>query len=117
MGEVVGPDRRLLGAGVEVDGDVYLARAQVDQRPVRADRAARADHHAVERHVELLGLEGGLRRTDRRDHATPVRVVAGDRALEQVRARDGSGDLERVVLGRSTLYVDGNLVLEVARAV
>src|SRR5680860_725333 len=31
VGQVVGPDRRALGAGLEVDGDADLPRPQVDQ--------------------------------------------------------------------------------------
>ena len=46
------------------------------------------------------GSNAARRGADRGEHPAPVRVVAEQRALEQVVAGDAAADLDRVVLGR-----------------
>ena len=52
VGEVVGPDRDLLGPGVEVYLDPDLPALKVDERAVLSDTAVAADLHAVDGDVE-----------------------------------------------------------------
>src|SRR5262249_3756919 len=67
--------------------------AQVYLGPLVAGRAAPAHPDAVDRDVQPVGVEYRVGGADGGQHAPPVRVLAGDRALEQVapgyRAADG----------------------------
>src|SRR5699024_195451 len=96
VGEVVGPDGHLVGAGVQVDLDPHVAAPEVDERAVLAHTAPAAHRDAVDRHVELVRLEGGRRRADGREHPPPVGALAADRALEEGAAGDAPGPLAAV---------------------
>ena len=100
-------------------------RARAPPAPARSTTArsaptsAGAAHpDAVHRHVQGCGLEGGPGRADGGEDAAPVGVVAEDRALEEVVAGDGAGDLEGVVDARGADDLDRDVVggaLRVAR--
>ena len=57
-----------------------------------AGGAVPADPDAVDGHVQLVRLEDRAGGADRGQHAAPVRVLAVDRALEQVAPGDGPAD-------------------------
>ena len=59
MGQVVGPDRGVGVAGLEVDSDGDRARGQVDGGRVGGRGGLTADPDAVHRDVEVGGAEGG----------------------------------------------------------
>ncbi len=103
-------DRGAAVAGMQLDADLHDAPGQVDQLARLARRTAPADLDAVDPHVELVRVEGRLRRADRREDASPVRVVAEQRALEQVVAGDRPADVDRVVLARGAADLDGHLL-------
>src|SRR5690625_4194051 len=93
VGEVVGPHRhRLSAAGVEVDVDSYFACCgQIDHGTVFAEPGLATDLHAVDPHIEVVGLERCHRfrhGTHRGNDAAPVGVVAVDGGLDQIRAGD-----------------------------
>ena len=81
-------------AGVQVDVDGDLAAGEVDALARVADRAAAADRDAVDRDVDLVGLERGVGGADRGEHPAPVGVVAEQRRLEQVVAGAGAAGVE-----------------------
>ncbi len=101
QGQVVGPDGRGGRAGVQVDRDVRR-RGRTGRPLERSSPAppARQTQHAVDRDVELVGLERGAGGADGGQDPAPVGVVAEERALEQVVAGDRPADLDRVGLGR-----------------
>ena len=70
--------------------------------------AVSADLHAVEGDVDAVRLEVSAGGADRREHPAPVGVLAEDRALEEVAAGDRSAHLDRVVLRRCVLHLDGD---------
>ena len=76
--------RRVTGA--QMDVDTHLTASHVDQVPILADTPTAAYPDAIDRDVDKPGLERCARRADRRQHATPVRILAVNRALEQVAA-------------------------------
>src|SRR3954451_5747779 len=111
MGQVVGPDRGAGVSGLEVDGDADVAGRQVDGGGVGGGGGLAADPDAVHRDVEVGRVEGGAGRPDAGQDPTPVGVVAVDRGLEQVAARDRAADLDGVVLGRGVQDRDRDLVV------
>ena len=93
VGQVVGPYGRLGIASVQVDVDMHLPRRHVHLGPVAAGLAAVADAHAVDVHghpVRVVRRHGFGNRAQGADDAAPVRIVARDRALEQVRCGHGA---------------------------
>ena len=111
VGEVVGPDRGPLGPGLEVDRHADLARLEVDRRGVGVRGGLLADPDAVDRDVEVGGVEGRVRGADGGEHAAPVGVVAEHRGLEEVAAGDAARDLDGLVLGGGVEGGDGDLVV------
>src|SRR5882757_10306863 len=110
MGEVVGPDRGGVLAGVQLDTDVHSSAGQVDELARVAGRALAADGDAVDGDVQVVRVEGSARRTDGGEDASPVGVVAEQRALEQVVPGDGSSDLDCVVVVRGAADLDRDLL-------
>src|SRR5262249_19125830 len=92
-GEGVGPGCGRLVPRVQVDKHVDLPAGQVDLVRVVTGRAALANPHAVHRDVDLVRIERGGGGTNRGEDPAPVRVVAEERALDQVVAGDRPGDL------------------------
>lgn len=60
MSQIVAPHRGLLLAGVQIDVDEDFARRHVDFGAVASRLAAVAYLHAVDRHVDLVGVEGRI---------------------------------------------------------
>ena len=96
---------------LQVDVMTYLAAGQVDERrgrrPARPSRQTQTPLMATSR---SSGSKAAARGADRGEHPAPVGVLAVDRALEQVAAGDGPGDLDRVVLGRRADDLDRDVL-------
>src|SRR4051794_38158724 len=87
-----------------------LPVGQVDLGPVVAGGTAPAHGDTVDAHVDPVGVERGRGGTDRAEDPAPVRVVAEERALDQVVAADGAADLDRLVLGVRVDHLDGDVL-------
>ena len=84
--EVIGPNGCFGGTRVQIDTDVHLAGGEINQIAWLVWFASLADLYAIERDINVVWVKRGVGRTYRREHATPVGVVAEDGGLEQVRA-------------------------------
>src|SRR5690606_12603647 len=97
-------------AGLQIDPDIGGARGQVDLFPRAVRAAGGADAHAVEPHVDVVRVEGGIGGADGGEHPSPVRVVAEDRGLEQVVPCDRAADGDRVVFAGGVDDLDADVV-------
>ena len=98
--EVVGEDRRL-GVADVAGRSARASRGGVRSTSSRGRSGPPAWHTRTPfiADVDVVRVELGIRRADRREHAAPVGVVAEDRGLEEVVARDRATDLDGVVFG------------------
>src|SRR3954469_4625123 len=87
-----------------------LPVGQVDLGPVVAGGTAPAHGDTVDAHVDPVGVEPGGGGTDGAEDPAPVRVVAEERALDQVVAGDGAADLDRLVLGVGAGHLDRDVL-------
>src|SRR5690606_19367606 len=97
--QVGGEDLRGAVAEAEADLDEDVRALQVGRGPVARGRAAPAEQHAVDRDVDLVGVDLGVGVPDGGRDPAPVRVGAEQRRLDQVVAGHRAGDRDRVVLG------------------
>ncbi len=102
-GQVGRVDRCVSLPGGKIDGDHNFTSRHVDKFPWLADPAVPADPHTVDGHREPLGLEHRAGRADRGEDPPPVRVLAVQRALDQLVAGDRPGDFQRIGLRRGAL--------------
>src|SRR5699024_303385 len=93
-----------------VDDDVDAAFEGHALRVLIGSRGL-ADLDAVDRDIDGRGVEVRRGGADLSDDATPVRVLAEDRGLEQGRTGHGPGDLDSIVLAGSTHGGDGDVVV------
>jgi len=84
--------------------------AQVDLGAVVTGGTAPAHGHPVDADVQLVGVVRGGGGTDGAEDPAPVRVVAEERALDQVVAGDGAADLDRLVLGVGAGHLDRDVL-------
>src|SRR5690625_6540808 len=84
VGEIALQNARSLGAGMQVHNDPHLATGQVDQVAGLRRFSAPADRDPVDRHVDLVWLEGGIGGADGGQDPTPVGILAEYRRLEQI---------------------------------
>src|SRR4029453_7158984 len=103
--EIVGPDGGGVAAAVQIDLDMHLLPTQIDEFASVADGAVSADLPAVESDVDWSWLEAGGRGSNRRQHSSPVGVLAEDSALEEVASRDRTTDLHRILLRRRVAHL------------
>ena len=113
VGQVVGPHGRFGLAGVEVDVHPHFARGHIDLGAITPGAASLADAHAVDVDINMRRVEWcdtRRNRAQRAEDAAPVRVVAADRAFEQVRCGDGTPAGERRVFTGCPVDADADVV-------
>lgn len=92
----------------QVDLDVHIVSAQVDELPRFADGAVPTDLYAIEGDVDAIRFEVRGSGSDRCQNPPPVGVLPKNRAFEQVAARDRPADLNCVLLRGCTLHLDSD---------
>ena len=112
VGQVVGPDRHGVVAGVQVDEDVTSRAARsTSYRSSPTPPALQTLTPLIETSSASASKARARSVPTGDEDAAPVGVGAEDGALEEVVAGDAAGDLERVVHGGGAADLDGDVVV------
>src|SRR6185503_12308795 len=108
VGEIVGPHRGGVLAAAQVDLELHIVSAEVDELTRIADGAVAADLYAIERHVNAFWFEVRVRCAYGRQNSSPIGIPTEDSALEEIAARDRATDLHRIGFRSRMVDVNGD---------